>query len=123
MFLKVGQGQYEAGIYDYNLLPFSGASVVENKTSVASYSFDSGKKELISYDTPAIAAAKAAYIVKNGLKGGMYWEVSLPVPSNWSYAHDNKLSGDKTGDDSIVESVGTVFGTLDQTSNHISFPG
>ena len=33
-----------------------------------------------------------------------------------------QLSTDKTGDDSLVETTANVYGGLDQTQNHISYP-
>lgn len=49
--------------------------VFENTTDVTSYSYDSAKKELVSYDDPHIAQLKAQYIVEKGLAGAMFWEV------------------------------------------------
>lgn len=48
---------------------------------------------------------KAKYIQDKGLAGAMFWE----------------LSGDKIGDDSLVGTTASAFGTLDQTQNHISY--
>lgn len=47
---------------------------------MTSYSYDSAKKELVSYDTPHIASLKAQYVNTKGLGGGMFWEVR-PLPS------------------------------------------
>lgn len=103
----IGPGTIEAGIYSYNTLPLAGAQVFENLTDVTSYSYDSAKKELVSYDTPHIASLKAQYVNTKGLGGGMFWE----------------LSTDKTGTaDSIVSTTANVFGQLDQTQNHLNFP-
>jgi chitinase len=44
---------------------------------VTSYSYDSAKKELVSYDTPHIASLKAQYVVSKGLGGNMFWDVSI----------------------------------------------
>ncbi|KAG8739900.1 hypothetical protein FRC10_004999 [Ceratobasidium sp. 414] len=95
-----------SGIYDYKVLPPAGSKVVEDKTLVASYSYNSATKELISYDTPDIAKMKADYIVKKGLAGAMFWE----------------LSGDKTGSDSLVRTTAQNMGGLDNTPNHIYYP-
>lgn len=54
----------------------AGASIVENTSDVSSYSYDSSKRELVSYDTPNIVKLKANYINSNGLGGSMFWEVS-----------------------------------------------
>jgi Chitinase len=50
--------------------------VYENTTDVTSYSYDSNKRELVSYDTPHIAKLKAQYVSDKGLGGSMFWEVS-----------------------------------------------
>lgn len=44
-------------------------------TDVTSYSYDSAKKELVSYDDPHIASLKAQYVVSNNLGGNMFWDV------------------------------------------------
>jgi len=95
------------GIYDYNTLPHAGATVTENKTSVAAYSYNHETQELVSYDTPTTASIKAEYVNSKGLGGAMFWE----------------LSGDGTGSKSIVSAVGNTLGDLDQTQNHINYPG
>jgi len=102
----VGTGTWEAGVWDYKDLPMAGATVVENLTTVSSYSYDPVKKELISYDIPDIVKRKAQYVVSNGMAGSMFWE----------------LSADKIGADSLVGTSQGVYGGLDQTQNHISFP-
>ncbi|KAJ3487291.1 hypothetical protein NLI96_g3646 [Meripilus lineatus] len=103
----IGPGTFEAGVYNYNALPIAGAQVFENTTDVTSYSYDSAKKELVSYDDPHIAQLKAQYIVEKGLAGAMFWE----------------LSSDKKGADSLVGTTSNVFGNLDQTQNHLNYPG
>jgi chitinase len=105
-FSGIGPGTWEAGVYDYKALPFAGAKVTEDTAAGASYSYDSAKKELVSYDTPNIVNQKAQYIQSKGLSGAMFWE----------------LSSDKTGVDSLVGKTSGVFGGLDQTQNHLSYP-
>ncbi|KAH9849683.1 glycosyl hydrolases family 18-domain-containing protein [Lenzites betulinus] len=102
----IGPGTTEAGIYSYTDLPLAGAKVFENLTDVSSYSFDSSKGELVSYDTPHIATIKAQYVQSNGLAGSMFWD----------------LSTDKVGADSLVGTTAGVYGSLDQTQNHINYP-
>ncbi|KAH9896763.1 glycoside hydrolase superfamily [Cubamyces lactineus] len=102
----IGPGTIEAGVYSYKVLPIAGAQVYENLTDVTSYSYDSSKRELVSYDDPHIASVKAQYVRDNGLAGSMFWD----------------LSTDKTGSDSLVSTTAQVYGTLDQTQNHINFP-
>ncbi|KAK7691604.1 hypothetical protein QCA50_005003 [Cerrena zonata] len=102
----IGPGTIEAGVYSYTALPLAGAQVFENLTDVTSYSYDSAKKELVSYDTPHIAQLKAQYVASNSLAGSMFWD----------------LSTDKKGSDSLVGTTAGVYGALDQTQNHIHFP-
>ena len=75
-FNGVGTGTWESGVYDYWALPKTGGVVHEDTTSVSSYSYNPTAKELVSYDTPAIAGLKAKFIVDQGLAGAMFW-VSL----------------------------------------------
>ncbi|KAG8736566.1 hypothetical protein FRC11_002573 [Ceratobasidium sp. 423] len=105
-FSGIGPGTWEAGVYDYKALPMSGATVVEDSSRGSSYSYDSSKKELVSYDTPNIIRQKAAYIKDKGLGGGMFWE----------------LSSDKKGADSLVTISATNIGALDTTPNHLYYP-
>ncbi|KAF9524949.1 glycoside hydrolase superfamily [Crepidotus variabilis] len=102
----IGPGTIEAGIYSYKSLPIAGAQVFENATDITSYSYDSAKKELVSYDTPNIVKLKTDYIKAKGLAGSMFWE----------------LSTDKVGSQSLIQASANGLGTLDQTQNHISFP-
>ncbi|THH28885.1 hypothetical protein EUX98_g5303 [Antrodiella citrinella] len=102
----IGPGTIQAGIYSYSVLPLAGAQVFENLTDVTSYSYDSAKEELVSYDDPHIVQLKAQYVTSKGLAGTMFWD----------------LSTDKTGSDSLVQTAAKVYGNLDQTQNHISYP-
>ncbi|KAF8874737.1 glycosyl hydrolases family 18-domain-containing protein [Infundibulicybe gibba] len=102
----IGPGTVEAGIYSYKTLPLAGAQVFENTTDVTSYSYDSAKKELVSYDTPNIVKIKTQYVNSNGLAGSMFWE----------------LSTDKVGAASLVGVSANTLGSLDSTQNHINFP-
>jgi chitinase len=104
---KSFEGVGATGIYNYNQLPHAGATVTENKTSVAAYSYNHATQELVSFDTPNTATWKAQYVNSKALGGAMFWE----------------LSGDGTGSKSIVTAVGKTLGDLDQTHNHIHYPG
>ncbi|KAH8827572.1 glycosyl hydrolases family 18-domain-containing protein [Flagelloscypha sp. PMI_526] len=99
-------GDIDTGVYAYKSLPLAGSQVYENTTDVSSYSYDSSKKELVSYDTPSIIKTKSQYIKDQGLAGSMFWELSI----------------DKSGADSLIEVSKGVLGTLDTTQNHIKYP-
>jgi len=107
----VGEGSWEPGLWDYKALPQVGAQEVTDVFLKASYSYDPSKRLLISYDTPAIAVEKANYIVGNGLKGAMFWELDAD-------------KSDKDGsDESIVATVSRTFGSLDSSLNELNYPG
>ncbi|KAF2856462.1 glycoside hydrolase family 18 protein [Plenodomus tracheiphilus IPT5] len=108
-FSGVGQGTWEAGVYDYKALPQAGASVQSDAKILASWSYDAGSRTMVSYDTPEVIAQKSRLIAEKGLGGGMWWE----------------SSSDKKGGDSLISTfVKTVGGVsaLDQSANVISFP-
>ncbi|PIL35115.1 hypothetical protein GSI_02903 [Ganoderma sinense ZZ0214-1] len=96
----------EDGVYPYKDLPKAGATVHEDTTDVASYSYDASKRELVSYDTPKIAKLKAQYVQSKGLAGAFFWD----------------LSNDKRDSNSLVDTTASTFGSLDQTQNHINYP-
>ena len=50
-FSGVGLGTWEARVYNFKALPLSGATEFYDQTTGLSYSYDSTKKELISYNT------------------------------------------------------------------------
>lgn len=73
-----GEGSWENGVWDYKALPRgAGATVHEDLVeTVSSYCYDPATKLLVTYDTPAVTARKAQYVVEEGLGGGMWWESS-----------------------------------------------
>lgn len=83
-FNGIGQGTWEAGVYDYKALPLSGATEVYDDITGSSYSHDSLKKELISYDNIAVALQKAEWVQTTGLGGAMWWETSADIVGNLS---------------------------------------
>ncbi|KAJ4243459.1 Chitinase 4 [Fusarium torreyae] len=102
----VGGGSWENGVWDYKVLPKSGASLVYDSTAQASYSYDSNTKELISFDTPGMVKNKVLYIKNKSLGGSMFWEASA----------------DKTGADSLLGTSSKNLGTLDTTNNCLTYP-
>lgn len=105
----LGEGNWERGVYDYKNLPLPGCAVQEDAEAGASYCFDPVRKVMVSYDTVALARRKAEYIKERGLGGAMWWE----------------SSGDKEGNESIIQNVVGVLGgaeALDKKENCVRYP-
>ncbi|PGH18912.1 hypothetical protein AJ80_04331 [Polytolypa hystricis UAMH7299] len=114
-----GAGSWEQGIWDYKALPRDGAKEeldsFSNGGCGASWSYDSGTRTLVTYDTVPMVEEKVKFIKDRGLGGGMWWEAS----------------GDKGGKDA-QKSAGSLIGTfvegvggdagLDNSENALSFP-
>ena len=110
-FNGVGQGTWQAGVYDFKALPLSGAIVSYDNTTGSSYSYDATSKELISYDDVTVAKQKAALIQLIGLGGAMWWE----------------SSADGVGDNSLIRNVVGVLGDddgpgLESSPNQLLYP-
>ncbi|WVW85453.1 hypothetical protein I302_107491 [Kwoniella bestiolae CBS 10118] len=107
-FNGVGEGSWEAGMWDYKDLPQAGAEVINDPRIGASYSYDHQKRLLISYDTPEIVRQKARYINSEGLGGAMWWELDA----------DKNASTGK----SLVRIVTSELGQLEQRKNELDYP-
>ncbi|EDN92158.1 hypothetical protein SS1G_08020 [Sclerotinia sclerotiorum 1980 UF-70] len=106
-FQGVGQGTWASGVYDYKALPLAGATEVYDKKIGASYSWDTSKREIISYDNPMVAIQKAQWIQSMNLGGAMWWE----------------SSADGQGSRSLIGSVMSVLGGhMQNVTNQLSFP-
>lgn len=68
-FNGVGGGSWEAGVWDYKVLPTNASWDDEAK---GSYSYDAATRTLISYDTVQAAEMKVEYIKGKGLGGAMW---------------------------------------------------
>ena len=112
------------GVVPYSSLPKSGATVHEDTSDVASYSYDSSSREFISFDTPAIAKLKAQYVQSKSLAGTFVWDVrGISGPSQVAWADAGlQLSQDKRDSNSLVDTTKGVFGSFDQTQNHVNYP-
>lgn len=107
-----GQGTWEAGNWDYKFLPVKGAKEMINTKIAASWSYDSNKREFISYDTPQNVLLKCQYIRDKRLRGAMFWELSGDA---------TKAQGGAAR--SLVTLTSKNMGVLDTTLNHINYPG
>jgi len=105
----IGDGSWEAGIWDFRDLPRPGAVEKYDGSAGASYSYDELGKVLVSYDNKMEVVRKAGWIVNNGVGGAMWWEAS----------------GDKVGEESLVGGVARVFegeGGLEGSENCLEYP-
>ncbi|KAI1662032.1 glycoside hydrolase family 18 protein [Daldinia decipiens] len=108
-YTGIGQGSWEAGVYDYKVLPRAGAQEVYDAVAGATYSYDSSAKELISYDNVDMINKKIAYAQSKNLGGSMFWEAS----------------GDRTDSGSLIAAAYNAQGGssfLDATQNLLSYP-
>src|SRR5436190_5460088 len=110
-FSGVGEGSWENGVWDYKGLPRPGATEYYDSNLIASWSYDPGRRMMVTYDTPEAQRRKSQYIKDKGLGGAMWWE----------------SSADKKGDQSLVWVVANALGTsnysnLDQTDNLLNYP-
>lgn len=107
---KKGPGNWEAGIYEYKVLPLPGAEVRHDPRAGATYSYDPATGVLVSYDTLGLARQKARYIKEHYLGGAMWWE----------------SAGDKKGEDSVIKNVVDELGgshkTLMYEENLVEYP-
>lgn len=75
-FSGIGQGTWEAGIYDYRVLPLPGSHLSKDSKLIASWIYDPQRKEMVSFDDEAVGEWKGKYIKEEGLGGSMFWELS-----------------------------------------------
>jgi len=105
-FSGVGDGSWENGVWDYKDLPKDGTTPQTDKDLMASWTYDEGKKLLISYDTPEVIGWKADYVKSEKLGGGMWWETSA----------------DKNGTDSLITTFHDAIGSFESSQNCLSYP-
>jgi len=96
----VGTGSWEAGVWDYKVLPQAGASVRYDSEAGATYSYDSNQKIVMSFDDVNAVMHKCDYLTGKGLGGAMFWELSGDTSDQNSLTRNvwNKLSGSKAMD-------------------------
>lgn len=73
-----GVGTWDGFTYDYKSINYTGEQT--DMTAMAVWNYDPIKRQFITYDNNIVATAKADYVVKNGLGGGMWWEISADYP-------------------------------------------
>ncbi|PPQ98625.1 hypothetical protein CVT24_003958 [Panaeolus cyanescens] len=119
-FSGLGPGTWESGVYDYRALPLPGSTVNHDKKSVASWSYDATKKELISFDSEDVAKWKGQYIKRENLGGSMFWELSGDKGSS----RDGMQTGpgkDPQPGRSLVAIVKDAMGGLEKSNNWLTY--
>ncbi|KAF8332054.1 glycoside hydrolase [Cantharellus anzutake] len=122
----IGQGSWEAGVYDYRALPKPGSDVFHDEAKVASWSYDTTKSELITFDDEWAARRKAGWIVHSGLAGAMYWELSGDKDHGVRNGMEIGEGKAEVPGESLVKLVANVFAEaghhLDSTPNRLQYP-
>lgn len=102
----VGTGGPQPGVWLYKSLPRPGAVEQWDDVAKASWSYDAGARELVSYDTTRSVRAKTDYVLGRRLGGTFFWEAS----------------GDRAGAESLVSSASKSLRWLDGTPNNLRYP-
>ena len=75
-FSGTGEGSWEQGVWDYKALPQKGAKEFIDRDTGATWSYNTDKRLMVSYDTLEMASIKTEYVKSEGLGGAMWWESS-----------------------------------------------
>ncbi|KAG9249978.1 chitinase [Emericellopsis atlantica] len=105
-FQGVGEGSWEAGVWDYKDLPFAESKVEKDESVGATWTYDTIQRRLISFDTPDMVREKVIFAMSHGLGGSMFWEASA----------------DKDGGESLIQAAAEAMGNLDSTPNCLNYP-
>ncbi|KAF2968123.1 hypothetical protein GQX73_g5449 [Xylaria multiplex] len=84
----------------------AGAHELFDEVAKATYSYDRGARELISYDNVRSTAFKARYVRDRKLGGAFFWEAS----------------GDRPHHGSLVKTMARTLDWLDRTPNNLRYP-
>ncbi|KAE9964969.1 hypothetical protein EG328_010059 [Venturia inaequalis] len=108
---NMSAGSWEAGVWDYKVLPRPGNPQLFHDASIgASWTYDNSTGEFVSYDTPRIATQKAKFIRDGDLGGAMWWETSY----------------DKNGNESLISTVRNELmkgdGEMEVRLNNLDYP-
>ncbi|KAI0539944.1 glycoside hydrolase superfamily [Xylaria digitata] len=105
-YTSVGTGGPQPGVWYYKDLPKAGAHELFDDVAKATYSYDRGARELISYDNVRSTAFKARYVRDRKLGGAFFWEAS----------------GDRPHHGSLVKTMARALDWLDRTPNNLRYP-
>ncbi|KAK6331280.1 Endochitinase 1 [Orbilia blumenaviensis] len=121
-FSGVGQGSWEQGVYDYRALPLPGSNVSHDSQALASWSYNPGNKEMISFDSEEVAKWKGEWIQQEGLGGSMFWELSGDKGSDRPEMEKGHGKDPQPGN-SLVRVVKDHMGGISNTNNWLSYEG
>ncbi|KAF8135690.1 glycoside hydrolase family 18 protein [Boletus edulis] len=119
-FSGLGPGSWEQGVYDYRVLPLPGSYVYQDNQTLASWSYDYQKKEMISFDNEQIGAMKGRWICDQGLGGSMFWELSGDKGS-YREGMESGPGKDPVPGYSLVRIVKDAMGPLDHSPNWLMY--
>jgi chitinase len=91
-----------------------------DEKAIASWSHNSTKKEMISFDSEEVAKLKGQYIEKESLGGSMFWELSGDKGS----AREGMETGpgkDPQPGNSLVAIVKSAMGGLETSKNWLEY--
>jgi chitinase len=110
-FNGTGGGSWTPGTYDYKDLPQNGSKVYHDQETLSSWSYDAGKKEFVTFDTPKVALWKTEFLKKEKLGGAWWWESS----------GDRPITSDKSMIATVVKALGGSEG-LKKGRNNLYYP-
>ncbi|TFK44697.1 glycoside hydrolase superfamily [Crucibulum laeve] len=119
-FSGIGPGSWEAGVYDYRALPLPDSHVYRDDKTLASWTYDFAKKEMVSYDNEEVAQWKGEYIKNECLGGSMFWELSGDKGSD-RVGMEGGLGKEPQAGKSLVRVVKDAMGGLENGNNWLKY--
>ncbi|KAI0302660.1 glycoside hydrolase [Russula brevipes] len=122
-FSGLGQGSWESGVYDYRALPLPGSHILRDERVLASWTYDYGRKEMVSFDDEAVGRWKGEYIAREDLGGAMFWELSGDKGGAPREGMEGGHGKDAQPGRSLVRVVKEAMGELDTKPNWLQYEG
>ena len=122
-FSGLGQGSWESGVYDYRALPLPGSHILRDERVQASWTYDYGRKEMISFDDEVVGRWKGEYIAREGLGGSMFWELSSDKGGAPREGMEGGHGKEAQPGPSLVRVVKEAMGELDAKPNWLRYEG
>ena len=122
-FSGLGQGSWESGVYDYRALPLPGSHILRDERVQASWTYDYGRKEMISFDDEVVGRWKGEYIAREGLGGSMFWELSSDKGGAPRDGMEGGHGKEAQPGPSLVRVVKEAMGELDAKPNWLRYEG